>query len=77
MGIVALALIFGGVLVQGLLLALDAGRWGLVLRAAFGLALLAGLVVFSVVLVRRQHVVLEEARSDLEEMIRGGPHSGH
>jgi hypothetical protein len=40
-----------------------------------GLALLVALNVFSVALVRRQHSVLDQARSDLEELVRGdSPH---
>ena len=69
--VVLISLFFGAVLVQGLRLASDAGRVDLIGRAVLGLALLAGIDVIAVLLVRRQHVMLDEARADLEELMRG------
>jgi exosortase/archaeosortase len=60
-------------LVQGLLVALEAGRNDLVMRALVGLSLLVGLNLFSVVLIRRQHRMLDEARDGLEALVRGDP----
>lgn len=75
-GVILVSLILGAVLLQGLLLALDEGRKDLVLRAVLGLGLLLGLDLFSLLLVRRQHAILDEARSDLEELVRGDPSQG-
>ena len=71
LGVLLVSLVFCGVLIQGLSLALDAGRTDLVVRGAAGLVLLLGLNVFSVVMIRRQHRMLDEARADLKEMVTG------
>lgn len=68
--VIVLSLVFAAVLVPGLTLALEEGRPELVRRAVFGLALLGALDVFSIVLIRRQHLMLDEARDELEEMVR-------
>jgi len=74
-GVLLASVAFGGVLLQGLLMAVEAGRDGLVVRAWIGLGLLLGLDVFSAVLIRRQHRILDEARVELQELITGdGPH---
>ena len=70
-GVLIVSLVFGGTLVHGLLLALDAGRDDLASRALVGLGLLAGLDLFSVVLIRRQHRKLDEAREDLVALVEG------
>ena len=72
-GVVLVSVAFAAVLIQGLFLALEAGRRDLVGRGVFGLALLLGLNLFSFVLVRRQHRMLDEAREELEELVRGDP----
>jgi exosortase/archaeosortase len=72
-GVVLVSLVFGVALVQGLLVALEAGRNDLVMRALVGLSLLVGLNLFSVVLIRRQHRMLDEARDGLEALVRGDP----
>jgi phosphate/sulfate permease len=69
--VVLVSLVFAVVLTQGLSLALEASRSDLVIRALVGLGLLAGLNLFSVVLIRRQHRVLDEAREELEALVRG------
>ena len=69
-GVLLVSVVFAAVLVQGLLLASNAGRQDLVLRAFIGLGLLAGLNIFSLVMVRRQHRMLDEAREELEEIVR-------
>jgi hypothetical protein len=70
-GVVIVSMVFGAVLIQALLLALRGGRDNLVIRALVGLGLLAGLNVFSVLLIRRQHRTLDEAMEEMEEMVRG------
>jgi hypothetical protein len=69
-GVILVSLVFGFVLVQGLFLAMEAGRGDLVGRAVFGLMLLVGLNTFSLILIRRQHRMLDEARQELKEMVR-------
>ena len=71
-GVLLASLVLGSVLIQGLFLALEAQRQGLVVRAGLGLGLLLAVDLFSVFLIRRQHRMLDEAREDLQEMIRGG-----
>jgi hypothetical protein len=58
-------------LLQGLFLAQEAGREDLILRAFLGMGLLAALNVFSVVLIRRQHKNLDEARDELLTLVTG------
>ena len=70
-GVLLVSLAFAVVLVQGLFLALNGGRADLVIRAVFGLALLVGLDLFAVVMMRRQHQILDEAKAELEELARG------
>ncbi len=72
-GVFLVSVAFAAVLVQGLFLALETGRTDLVGRGVFGLVLLLGLNLFSLVLVRRQHRMLDEAREELEELVRGNP----
>ena len=72
-GVVLVSLAFGVVLIQGLSLALDQQRNDLVIRALAGLGLLVGLNLFSVILIRRQHRMLDEAREDLEALVKGDP----
>jgi len=67
-GVLLVSVVIGSVLVQGLLLALEAGRGELVGRAVLGLALLVGLNGFSFILIRRQHRSLDEAREELLEL---------
>lgn len=69
-GVILVSLVFGVVLAQGLFLALEAGRRDLVGRAVFGLVLLLALNAFSLLLIRRQHRMLDEARRELQEMVR-------
>jgi len=71
-GVLLVSLVLGSVLIQGLFLALEAQRQGLVVRAGLGLGLLLAVDLFSVFLIRRQHRMLDEAREDLQEMIGGG-----
>ncbi len=68
-----MSLAFGAALVQGLSFALQAGRNDLITRALVGLGLLVGLNLFSAVLIRRQHRILDEARKDLQALVRGDP----
>lgn len=74
-GVLLASVAFGGVLVQGLLMAVEVGRDDLVIRAWIGLGLLLGMDLFSAVLIRRQHRVLDGARGELQELIMGDrPH---
>ena len=75
-GVAVVSLVFAVVLTQGLSLALEGGRNELVIRAVVGLGLLVGLNFFSVVLIRRQHRVLDEAREELENLVRPLPGTG-
>jgi len=68
-GVLLASVAFGGVLVQGLVLASEGGRGELVARAWIGLGLVLVLDLFSVVLIRRQHRVLDGARADLQALI--------
>lgn len=70
-GVAIVSIIFGGVLIQALLLALEGGRDDLVTRALVGIGLLAGLNLFSILLIRHQHRALDEAREEMEEIVRG------
>jgi len=54
-------------------LALEAGRNDLVVRGFVGLGLLVGLNLFSIAMIRRQHRILDDAREDLEALVRGDP----
>jgi protein-S-isoprenylcysteine O-methyltransferase Ste14 len=72
-GVFLVSLVFAVVLTQGLSLAIDEGEEGLVVRALVGLSLLVGLNLFSVVLIRRQHRLLDEAREELETLVTGDP----
>jgi len=69
--VLVVSLAFAAVLIQGLVLASETGRQELVVRAFVCLVSLAGLNIFALVMVRRQHRMLDEARSDLEEIVRG------
>ncbi len=71
--VLAVSVGLGIFLVQGLRLAVGLDRTSLLARGVLGLALLLTLDVFSVVLIRRQHRRLDEARSDLEALVRGEP----
>jgi len=68
-GVLVVSLVMGAVLLQALSLALEGGQGDLVARAVFGLAILLALDVFSVVLIRRQHRRLDEAREELRELV--------
>ncbi len=68
-GVLVVSLVFAAVLVQGLFLAQEIQREDLVIRAFLGLALLAGLNIFSILAIRRQHRMLDEARRELEEIV--------
>jgi len=72
-GVLVVSLAFGATLVHGLLLALEAGRNDLVVRALVGLGLLGGLDLFSVLLIRRQHLRMDEAGEELAALVKGDP----
>lgn len=63
------SLVLGGVLVQGLRLAREAGRNELVVPGLMGLGILVALNVFSGLLARRQHRLLDEAREELQRLV--------
>ena len=74
-GVLLVSVAFAALLIQGLFLALDAGRTDLMVRAILGLALLSGLDVFAVVMMRRQRRILDEAKEELEGLVKGeAPH---
>jgi len=70
-GVILVSLALGYPLFQGLFLALEAGREDLIIRAFLGLGLLAIVIVFSVILIRRQHRSLDEAREELNALVTG------
>ena len=72
-GVLVLAVVFGVALIQGLFLALDAGRNDLVTRALVGIGFLLGLALFSGILIRRQHRLLDEAREEMGALVKGEP----
>ena len=69
--VLMVSVVFAAPLIQGLLLAIETGRRDPVLKGLVGLGLLVALNVFSLVLTRRQHRMLDEAREELEGMVRG------
>jgi hypothetical protein len=74
-GVLVVSLVMGAVLLQALSLALEGGQGDLVARAVIGLAILLALDAFSVVLIRRQHRRLDEAREELRELLNlSAPH---
>jgi hypothetical protein len=72
-GVSLVSLVLGAVLMQGLILAAEAQRQDLILQAGLGLGLLLILELFSIVLTRRQHRILDEAREEMEELVRKSP----
>lgn len=75
-GVILTSLVLGSVLTQGFLLATDANRSGLAIRAGLGLGILFALDLFSVILIRRQHRILDEARDELVDLVAGENGSG-
>jgi hypothetical protein len=71
MGVLLVSVALGYPLLQGIFLASDSGREDLIIRGFLGLGLLAGLVVFAVVMTRRQHRKLDEARQELSSLVVG------
>jgi len=69
-GVFLVSLVFGAVLVQGLLLVEQGNRDDLVGRGVFGLALLLAVNLFSLLLIRRQHRRLDEALEEMRELVR-------
>ncbi len=72
-GVLLVSIVLGTVLIQGLFLAAEAQRQDLILRAGLGLGLLLILDLFSIYLTRRQHLILDEAREEMEELVRKSP----
>ena len=67
--VVLVSLLLGVVMAQGLLLAQELGREDLMVKAGCGLMALLALNVFSAVLTRRQHRMLDEASKELEDLV--------
>ena len=70
-GVLLISIPFAVVLVQGVRLALEAERSGPAVRGFLGLGLLVGLNLFSFILIRRQHRMLDEAKEDLIALVEG------
>ena len=69
-----MSLVFGGVLVQGLLLAQQTGQGDLAHKAIRSLCCLAALNLLSLFLTWRQHRLLDEARLEAQALVEGkGP----
>ena len=75
-GVLLVSLVLAAFLVHGLSLAMDEGRADLIRRGVLGLLLLGALVVFSVGFIWRQHRMLDEAREEFEELVRGDLETG-
>jgi len=70
-GVLAVSAVLGLFLVQALVLAGEAGRGDLMARALVGLGVLLLLDVASILLVRRQHRLLDEAREEFRALVQG------
>jgi hypothetical protein len=70
-GVFLMSLTFGGILVQGLILALETGQDDMVFRAIRSLCCLALLNLVSIALIWRQHRAFHEARTELQELVEG------
>ena len=68
-GLVSLAC--GSLLIQGFLVARDTGHPEFMWRAVLGLVIVVGFDLFSLAFIRRQHRMFDEARKELEELIKG------
>jgi len=72
-GVMLVSLCCASLLIQGLLVARETGNSELMWRAALGLAIVVGFDLFSLVFIRRQHRLFDEARKELKELIEGHP----
>lgn len=68
-GVMLVSLCCASLLIQGLIIALETGHSELMWRAALGLAIVVGFDLFSLVFIRRQHRMFDEAREDLHDLI--------
>jgi hypothetical protein len=57
------------VVFHGVTVAWQAQRWEVVIRGGLGLLLLVALDLFSIVLIRRQHRVLDEVRAEMLALV--------
>lgn len=69
--VLVVSLVLGGVLAQALALARSTGQDDVVTRAIFGLGLLVVVNLLSVALAWHQHRLLDQARSEMRELVRG------
>ena len=69
--VLVVSLLLGSVLAQALIVARGTGHDEVVSRVFFGIGLLVALNVFSVALAWRQHKLLDQARSEMIELVRG------
>ena len=69
--VLVVSLVLGSVLAQALALARSTGQEQLATRAIFGIGLLVVVNLFSVALAWHQHRLLDQARSEMDELVRG------
>jgi hypothetical protein len=69
--VLVVSLMLGSVLAQALAVARSTGQDELATRAIFGIGLLVAVNLFSVALAWHQHRLLDQARSEMVELVRG------
>jgi hypothetical protein len=69
--VLCVSLVLGSVLAQALVVARSTGQDELASRAVFGIGLLVVVNLLSIAMAWHQHRLLDEARSEMEELIRG------
>ncbi len=74
--VLVVSLVLGSVLSQALALARSTGQDDLASRAIFGIGLLVVLNLLSLTLTWRQHRLLDQARLELDELVRGPAQNG-
>jgi len=74
--VLVVSLVLGSVLAQALVLARSTGQNELVTGAIFGIGLLVVLNLLSLTLAWRQHRLLDQARLELDELVRGSAQNG-
>jgi len=69
--VLVVTLVLASVLAQALALARSTGQDDVVTRAIFGIGLLVVVNLFSVAMSWHQHRLLNRARSEMDELVRG------
>ena len=74
--VLVVSLVLGSVLAQALALARSTGQDELASRAIFGIGLLVVVNLLSVAMVWHQHHLLDQAKSEMDELVRGPAQNG-